>query len=68
MEHPSDHDTLIEVKTNLNNLIQRVEVFITIQGKFEDRLRNLENYRYFLAGTAAACGALGALLVKIIIK
>lgn len=59
-----DHDVLIEIRTQMTRLLQDMkELNATVTNSQEARLRVLENFRWWIMGAAAMCGALSGIIV-----
>src|SRR5689334_2293806 len=73
---PNDRRELIETGVNLKNLaavVTRLETSISTNStelgrrmdKFDERVRALENFRYYMLGAAAGAGALAGYLGRL---
>lgn len=57
-----------EVLSRLASIDDKLNSIIVTNSKLDDRVRKLENFRYWTLGAAAAVGGLAGLAIKLLIK
>jgi hypothetical protein len=64
----SDHDLLIRLDENIKTILRQMSNDDTRADKLELRLANLENFRWFILGGAAALGFISGLIARYFFK